>query len=137
MTDESYSSLHSQWMEEQERARKLIRSCRAFAKRNAVDLRMKYPAVGPQPLIEITDLFADRPGTGAGTKVMQKLCRDADAAGFNLIAHPMSGRNVGFYGRFGFVQRDLDGALVRMVAKKVEEARGLRHYLAIVEAERR
>jgi GNAT superfamily N-acetyltransferase len=52
--------------------------------------------------IELTDLFARETGKGAGTKVMNRLCELADAAGLNIYTTPSEPRNVTFYGRFGF-----------------------------------
>lgn len=53
--------------------------------------------------LEITDLFADRPGQGAGTQVMQRLVDLADQAGISVFIAPSSSRNRDFYGQFGFV----------------------------------
>ena len=70
-----------------------------WAKTQGVTLRLtKTPAF----TVEVTDLFADTTGTGAGTKVMQALVAVADRKSMPITLHPSSPRNVDFYQRFGF-----------------------------------
>ena len=71
----------------------------AWARTQGVELRLVKT---PSYAVEITDLFADATGTGAGTRVMEALVKAADKAGMPLVLHPSSPRNVSFYGRFGF-----------------------------------
>lgn len=56
--------------------------------------------------VELTDLFADRPGHGFGTKAMNFVCREADLAGLTVYLRPSSARSEVFYTRFGFTRRD-------------------------------
>lgn len=81
-----------------------LRAVETWARTQGVELRLA-PYAGLHhggSVIEITDLFADRAGSGAGTRVMERLVAAADVEGTNLILHPSSPRNVAFYGRFGF-----------------------------------
>lgn len=71
-----------------------------WARTEGVELRLVKT---PSYAVEITDLFADTTGTGAGTRVMEALVKAADKAGMPLTLHPSSPRNVTFYDRFGFV----------------------------------
>ena len=82
----------------------------AWARTEGVELRL---AKTPSYTVEITDLFADTTGTGAGTRVMQALAKAADKAGMPLTLHPSSRRNVTFYERFGFVVTGRDGMMRR------------------------
>ena len=82
----------------------------AWARTEGVELRL---AKTPSYTVEITDLFADTTGTGAGTRVMQALAKAADKAGMPLTLHPSSRRNVTFYERFGFVVTGRDGRMRR------------------------
>ncbi|MHB8408321.1 MAG: N-acetyltransferase [Acidiferrobacterales bacterium] len=52
--------------------------------------------------VELTDLFADFPGKGCGTMVMEYLARLADQEGLAAYVKPGSPRNRVFYARFGF-----------------------------------
>ena len=70
-----------------------------WARTQGVDLRLVRT---PHGSVEVTDLFADAPGTGAGTKVMQALAAAADQTQMPLRLSPSSRRNVEFYRRFGF-----------------------------------
>ena len=72
----------------------------AWARTQGVELRLVRT---PSYTVEVTDLFADTTGTGAGTRVLQALVQAADKAGMPLTLHPSSPRNVTFYERFGFV----------------------------------
>ena len=82
----------------------------AWARTEGVELRL---AKTPSYTVEITDLFADTTGTGAGTRVMEALVKAADKAGMPLVLHPSSRRNVTFYERFGFVVTGRDGRMRR------------------------
>ena len=55
--------------------------------------------------VELTDLNADVPGSGAGTRFMSALIAAADAGDLNLHVSPGSPRNREFYERFGFEVR--------------------------------
>lgn len=81
-----------------------------WARTEGVELRLVKT---PSYTVEITDLFADTTGTGAGTRVMQALVQAADKAGMPLTLHPSSRRNVTFYERFGFVVTGRDGMMRR------------------------
>ena len=81
-----------------------------WARTQGVNLRL---AKTPSYTVEITDLFADATGTGAGTRVMRALVRAADKAGMPLTLHPSSRRNITFYERFGFVVTGRDGMMRR------------------------
>jgi hypothetical protein len=65
--------------------------------------------------VELTDLFADEPGLGGGTKVMQLLGELSDALEISIYLKPSSQRNREFYARFGFEEgkRETRGMLTR------------------------
>lgn len=64
--------------------------------------------------LEITDLYADAPGRGGGTRVMELIAEMADTAGLSVYLRPSSARNRVFYARFGFEQSRREfGFLVR------------------------
>ena len=52
--------------------------------------------------IELTDFFADEPGQGAGTQLMNELNALAEQFGLGVYISPSSPRNREFYGRFGY-----------------------------------
>ncbi len=52
--------------------------------------------------IELTDLFAERPGHGAGTQVMRRLIGAADRDSLSVWVKPDGPRSRAFYERFGF-----------------------------------
>lgn len=52
--------------------------------------------------VELTDLFADTPGNGSGTKVMSALMEQSDLEGLTIFVNPSSSRNKEFYKKFGF-----------------------------------
>lgn len=54
--------------------------------------------------MEITDLYADTPNNGDGSRSLQFLCDLADKHNCNLYLHPECERNKVFYGRFGFIR---------------------------------
>jgi hypothetical protein len=58
--------------------------------------------------IEINELYADEPGSGAGTRVMKEILRLADAAGLNVYTNAEGPRSSEFYKKFGF-QRETSG----------------------------
>lgn len=65
-----------------------------------------YNGLGGQAIgVELTDFFANTPGNGCGTKVMNELVRRADKEGVSLYVWPSSNRNREFYSRFGFGSR--------------------------------
>lgn len=76
----------------------------AFAAKNQVRAEFNTEArVGLRDeQLELTDLYADVPGGGAGTKVMQRLAALADAAQVTVWLKPENPRNPPFYSRFGF-----------------------------------
>lgn len=53
--------------------------------------------------IELTDLFAQEPGTGAGTKVMNFIKEQVNELRLPLYLRPSSDRSRGFYARCGLV----------------------------------
>ena len=53
--------------------------------------------------IELTDFFAEQPGTGGGSKVMTLLVTLCDELRMATYLRPSSSRNREFYARFGFV----------------------------------
>jgi GNAT superfamily N-acetyltransferase len=63
--------------------------------------------------IELTDLFADEPGRGAGTTFMRELGRLADETDLTVYVHPDSVRAREFYERFGFERSAAARCLVR------------------------
>jgi hypothetical protein len=102
--------------ETRDRARKLMADSTRLARSLNVRIHFKFPAF-LAPEIEITDLYADTPGGGSGTKLMTAICQMADDAGFNLYVHPEQERNQGFYGRFGFQKSERHfGMLIRYCA---------------------
>lgn len=73
-----------------------------FARDNGVTAELRQFPQASFPAIELTDLFAERLGSGDGTKVMQELSRMADEADINVYLRPSEPRNKIFYARFGF-----------------------------------
>jgi ribosomal protein S18 acetylase RimI-like enzyme len=71
------------------------------------------PVTGDIQGIELTDLFADSPGNGAGTFLMRELGRLADESDVNVYVHPDSVRAREFYERFGFERSAQARCLVR------------------------
>jgi GNAT superfamily N-acetyltransferase len=102
-----------------------IQEMEEWAENNGVNLRLRAFPPGPYGggVVEITDLFAEKTGTGAGTQVMKRLCEIADQENTNLILHPESRRNVEFYQRFGFekIKKNNDGYLFRYAEWSPEE----------------
>ena len=97
-------------------AERVMQMVTAYAKRLKVQALFKpynNPYTHFPNEIELTDFFAQKTGTGAGTKIMQFLAKLADQYGLNVYCHPESGRNTEFYGRFGFVRSSHHGMLVR------------------------
>lgn len=90
----------------------------AFARRHAVTLEMQaWKPHGAVTGVEITDLFADEPGKGNGSRVMEAVASLADAAGLGVYLRPSSPRNSAFYERHGY-QKDTQhrGVMVRYSA---------------------
>jgi hypothetical protein len=85
-----------------------------FARQLRVTAELRQLPEAHFPAIELTDLFADNPGTGGGSKVMAELVRLADEAELNVYLRPSNQENKIFYSRFGF-EKDNDhfGMMVR------------------------
>ncbi len=84
----------------------ICESAREYAESIGVLLlagQVPYGAVGD---IQITDLFADVPGRGDGTRALQNLCDLADEYGHNLYLSPATPRNKTYYERFGFEREE-------------------------------
>ncbi len=83
--------------------RRIIREIVDFAKQNHVHMvvipKINYGvAVG----LDMTDLYADEPGGGNGTKVMQRFVELLDRHEVIGYTNPAGRRNSEFYRRFGF-----------------------------------
>lgn len=52
--------------------------------------------------LEVNEFYAETPGSGAGSKIMTRLCQMADEAGVPLFTYPEGPRSKSFYERFGF-----------------------------------
>jgi hypothetical protein len=93
---------------------------KAFADEQGVDLviqiRDGMGGLGetdlPPVAVELTDLYARTTGTGAGTRVMERLAERADELRLAVYVKPEQPRNVEFYQRFGF-EPDEPGFMVR------------------------
>ena len=88
-----------------ERVERVKSQVEKFARSNGVDAAFApwVNSLGQTIAIELTDLFADNPGSGGGTKVMKLLCTLADEQKISVYLKPESGRNRNdFYPRFGF-----------------------------------
>ena len=70
-----------------------------WARTQGMTLRLARAGYGP---VEVTDLYADMTGTGAGSRVMEALVAAADQQGMPLRLTPSGKRNITFYERFGF-----------------------------------
>ena len=70
-----------------------------WARTQGMTLRLSRAGYGP---VEVTDLYADMTGTGAGSRVMEALVAAADQQGMPLRLTPSGKRNITFYERFGF-----------------------------------
>ena len=75
-----------------------------FARRLGVTAELRQLPEAYFPALELTDLYADKLGTGAGSKVMTELARLADEAGLNVYLRPSNQGNKAFYAKFGFVK---------------------------------
>lgn len=85
-------------------ARKIIQTVENYAPSVGVRAVIQPWAPSGSVLgVEITDLFADTPGAGAGTLVMNAAAELADSASLPIYLRPSSARNREFYARFGFV----------------------------------
>lgn len=93
-----------------------------FARQLGVTAELRQLPEAHFPAIELTDLFADNPGTGGGSKVMSELVRLADEAGLNVYLKPSNQGNKVFYSRFGF-EKDNDhfGMMVRYPESESDE----------------
>jgi hypothetical protein len=97
-------------------AERVMQMVSAYAKRLKVHALFKQytgPFSSFPNEIELTDFFAQKTGTGAGTKIMQFLAKLADQYQLNVYCHPESERNREFYSRFGFRKSSHWGMLVR------------------------
>ena len=90
-----------------------------FARPLGVTAELRQMPEAYFPALELTDLYADKLGTGAGTKVMTELVRLADDAGLNVYLRPSNQGNKAFYAKFGFVKDDKHFAM--MVRYPTEE----------------
>lgn len=90
-----------------------------FARRLGVTAELRQLPEAYFPALELTDLYADKLGTGAGSKVMTELVRLADDAGLNVYLRPSNQGNKAFYAKFGFVKDDKHFAM--MVRYPTEE----------------
>jgi hypothetical protein len=83
-----------------------------------LDVRINLEPFTPVPnSLLLTDLFADQPGTGGGTKLMTKLGQLADAKGISIFTMPDTPRNRAFYQRFDFEDSNrFAGYMVRLPA---------------------
>jgi len=81
---------------------RIAKAINMFARDNGVTAELRQLPEVSFPAIELTDLFADRLGSGSGTKVMLELVRMADEADINIYLRPSEPRNKTFYARFGF-----------------------------------
>lgn len=84
----------------------ICRSAEEYAQSVNVTLQAHQVPFGPAGDIELTDLYADVPGRGDGTKALQNLCDLADEYGHNIYLRPESERNKVFYARFGFIREE-------------------------------
>jgi len=75
------------------------------------------------PSVVLTDLFADRPGEGAGSAYMAELSRRCDAAGLNLYTDAQDDRSRDFYLARGFERTTgrRDHQLVRWAPEPTED----------------
>jgi hypothetical protein len=82
----------------------LIRCSEGFASSRGGRLEMKRwaNAFGQTVAVEITDLYADQPGSGFGTSVLNHVLRLADVATLPVLLRPSGSRSRQFYERFGF-----------------------------------
>lgn len=54
--------------------------------------------------VVLTDFYADTPGEGAGSKVMNFMIAKADELGVNIYTDPEGPRSKAFYEKFGFTR---------------------------------
>lgn len=82
----------------------IIEHGRSFAAQNAVVLEATpFTSLGgPTAGLEITDLFADVPGRGDGTRILDFMGALADYAGMGIYLRPSSPRNRAYYARMGY-----------------------------------
>ena len=95
----------------------LIREITQFAKDREVHMVVKVRENHEIPVgVELTDLYAETTGAGAGTAVMQKFCELLDRHETIAYVWPASRRNTEFYERFGFERTGQSCELVRFPA---------------------
>jgi len=85
--------------------------------------RNPYAPEFAYPAVVLTDLFAERPGEGAGSAYMAELARRCDAAGLTLYTDAQDDRSRDFYLARGF-ERTIgrrDHQLVRWAPEPTEE----------------
>jgi GNAT superfamily N-acetyltransferase len=73
-----------------------------------VELRPYYRYEVCQGVI-LTDLYANEPGQGAGSKVMKYMCDLAHDRGVSLYTDPEGPRSLAFYEKFGFEHSRISG----------------------------
>ena len=85
------------------KAKRVIREITAFAKSQGVQMAVRPMAPYGYVLgLDMTDLFADVPGQGNGTRVMTRFCQLLDLHQMLGYTNPAGRRNYEFYRRFGF-----------------------------------
>jgi hypothetical protein len=66
------------------------------------------------PGITVTDMYAETPGAGGGTKVMSELIDLADQHEIILFVWPEGERSRKFYEKFGFTMTDMQPQMIRV-----------------------
>jgi hypothetical protein len=87
-----------------EKVERIKNQVEKFASLNGVNAILQpWKPSGQTIGIELTDLYADNPGSGGGSKVMMLLCKLADEEQISIYLRPESARNRNeFYPRFNF-----------------------------------
>lgn len=67
-----------------------------------VNIKVRQLPESYAPALEVTDLVADTPGQGAGTKLMQELIRLAEDVHLDIHLMPAGPRTRQFFERLGF-----------------------------------
>jgi GNAT superfamily N-acetyltransferase len=85
--------------------------------------RNPYASEYAYPAVVLTDLFAERPGQGAGSTYLAELSRRCDAAGLTLYTDAQDDRSRDFYLERGFERTTgrRDHQLVRWAPEPTEE----------------
>ena len=103
----------------------IITHIKEFAKQHGILIELSSEA-GFIPGITVTDLYADNPGSGGGTKVLNELISLADQHEVMLFIWPEGERNRLFYERFGFVMTQMPPQMIRVPNFDLEEFEELR-----------